>query len=62
MLAGGSIQFTINGFLDDLKTINDKNSLYTYLTHLGLLAYDDHFKMSRIPNLEVLNICKDIMA
>ena len=57
MLAGESLDVNVTGYLNTMNSFTDRDDLFTYLIHLGYLAYDqeDHtgFGTCRIPNKEV---------
>lgn len=62
MLAGGSVPVFIQSFTNSPDHINSKDTLFTYLMHIGFLAYDDRRKRCRIPNLETLSIWRTIIT
>ncbi len=53
MIAGGKIDVNIHSYLNTLTDFNSKDDVFTYLIHLGYLAYDRSIKQCYIPNAEV---------
>ena len=57
MLAGESLDVNVTGYLNTMDSFTDRDDLFTYLIHLGYLAYDQEdstgFGTCRIPNKEV---------
>ena len=53
MVGGGSVPVKVTTFTNVLSDLGDKNKVFTYLTHLGYLAYDEATGTCRIPNGEV---------
>ncbi len=53
MIAGGRVEVNITKFLNTLTDFHSKDAVYTYLIHLGYLAYDDKFQQCYIPNNEI---------
>ncbi|MBP3196561.1 MAG: AAA family ATPase, partial [Butyrivibrio sp.] len=53
MLAGEKVDVNVTGFLNTLDAFVTKDDVFTYLIHLGYLAYDVDEKMCSIPNREV---------
>ena len=53
MLSGESIDVNVTRFLNTMDSFFTKNDVFTYLIHLGYLAYDRETKTCRIPNMEV---------
>lgn len=53
MLAGESIDVNITGFLNTMDSFKTKDDLFTYLIHIGYLAYNNVEASCRIPNREV---------
>ena len=55
MLSGESVAVDEGMFLNTLEGINNKNEVFTYLSHLGYLSYDLNTGTCRIPNREIRN-------
>ena len=53
MMAGENIEVDVSGFNNNLKSFKIKEDVFTYLIHLGYLAYDVYSKTCRIPNAEI---------
>ena len=53
MLAGESVEINITRFMNKMDSFVTKDDLFTYLVHLGYLAYDYNSGTCRIPNKEV---------
>ncbi len=53
MLSGESVDVNVTSFLNTLDNFVTKDDVFTYLIHLGYLAYDSVEKTCRIPNREV---------
>ena len=53
MLSGESVDVDIGMFLNTMTSFRNKNDVFTYLIHLGYLAYDRMDKTCHIPNKEV---------
>ena len=53
MLAGESIDVNVTHFLNTMTSFRTRDDLFTYLIHVGYLAYDRKVKTCRIPNKEV---------
>ena len=53
MLSGESIDVDIGMYLNTMVSFKNKNDVFTYLMHLGYLAYDRTEKNCHIPNKEV---------
>ena len=53
MMAGENIEVDVSGFNNNLKSFKAKEDIFTYLIHLGYLAYDVYSKTCRIPNTEI---------
>lgn len=53
MLAGESVDVDKGMFLNTLGDFRDRNEVFTYLMHLGYLAYRKEDKTCHIPNKEV---------
>ena len=53
MLAGESVDVNVTRYLNTMDSFTSKNDAFTYLIHVGYLAYDREHKTCRIPNREV---------
>lgn len=53
MLSGEEIPVNITSFLNTMSDFNTKDDMYTYLIHLGYLAYNGENETCHIPNREV---------
>lgn len=53
MIGGGKIDVNIHSYLNTMTDFNSKDDVFTYLIHLGYLAYDRSIKQCYIPNVEV---------
>ena len=53
MLSGEHIDVNVTSYLNTMKSFVTKDDLFTYLIHVGYLAYDWDEKTCRIPNKEV---------
>ena len=56
MLAGESVDVNVTRFMNTMKSFHTRSDLFTYLIHLGYLAYDTEDGVEgtcRIPNREV---------
>lgn len=53
MLAGESVDVNVTRFMNTMTNFKTKSDVFTYLIHLGYLAYDEGGKACRIPNGEV---------
>ena len=53
MLAGEEVDVGVGRFMNTMTSFTSKNDVFTYLIHLGYLAYNLDEKTCRIPNLEV---------
>ena len=53
MIGGGKIDVNIHSYLNTMTDFNSKDDVFTYLIHLGYLAYDRSVKQCYIPNSEV---------
>lgn len=55
MLAGESVDVNVTAFLNTMNSFHTRNDVFTYLIHLGYLAYNLEDGTCRIPNREVKN-------
>ncbi len=53
MMAGESIRVNVTTFLNTMNSFRSKEDAFTYLIHLGYLAYDMDESTWRIPNREI---------
>ena len=53
MLAGENVRVNVTRYMNTMTDFNSKDDVFTYLIHLGYLAYNKESKTCRIPNLEV---------
>ncbi len=53
MIGGGKIDVNIHSYLNTMSGFHSKDDVFTYLVHLGYLAYDRSIKQCYIPNVEV---------
>lgn len=54
MLSGESVDVNITSYLNTMDSFESRNDVFTYLSHLGYLAYNREEKTCRIPNREIL--------
>ena len=53
MIAGGRIDVVVDYYLNTMTDFHTKDDVFTYLIHLGYLAYDSINKKCYIPNNEI---------
>lgn len=53
MLAGESVDVNVTRYMNTMDSFAGKDDVFTYLLHLGYLAYNREEKTCRIPNREV---------
>ena len=53
MLSGEAVDVNVTRFMNTMTSFNTKSDVFTYLIHLGYLAYDREEKTCHIPNREV---------
>lgn len=53
MLAGENVDVNVTSYLNTMDSFASRNDVFTYLIHLGYLAYDRDTKTCRIPNREI---------
>ena len=53
MLAGENVEVNVDRYMNTMTDFITKDDVFTYLIHLGYLAYDKKTKTCRIPNFEV---------
>ena len=54
MLSGESVDVNVTTFLNTMQSFRSINDVFTYLIHLGYLAYDEDNETCRVPNREVM--------
>ena len=54
MLGGQHIPVTVSRYKNTMNDFGRKDDVFTYLIHLGYLAYDEKTRTCRIPNLEII--------
>ena len=52
MIGGGKVEVNVISFLNTMDDFNTKDDVFTYLIHLGYLAYDRTTQQCYIPNNE----------
>ncbi len=62
MLAGESVDVNVTMFMNTMTEFTGKDDVFTYLIHLGYLAYDSEEGTCRIPNGEVLQEWKNAVS
>lgn len=53
MLSGENVKVNVTSYMNTMTDFVTKDDVFTYLIHLGYLAYNKDDKTCRIPNLEV---------
>lgn len=53
MLAGENVDVNVTGYLNTMDSFHTKDDVFTYLLHVGYLAYDREKRTCRIPNREI---------
>ena len=53
MIAGGKVDVVVDFYLNTMTDFHSKDDVFTYLIHLGYLAYDSINKQCYIPNNEI---------
>ncbi len=53
MIAGGKVKVDTSGYLNTMTDFRHKDDVFTYLIHLGYLAYDRKTECCYIPNREI---------
>ena len=53
MIGGGRVDVNVNSYLNTMTDFHSKDDVFTYLVHLGYLAYDRKEQRCYIPNREV---------
>ena len=59
MLGGGRIDVNVSKFKNTMTDFDSKNDVFTFLIHLGYLAYDEENEQCYIPNREIYNEWKN---
>ena len=62
MISGESVDVIVTTFMNTMTDFRTKDDVFTYLIHLGYLAYDNENETCRIPNKEVLEEWKSAVA
>jgi hypothetical protein len=62
MIAGENIKVNVTSYMNTMTDFVSKDDVFTYLIHLGYLAYNHLDGTCRIPNLEVRNEWYNAMA
>ncbi|MDD6002933.1 MAG: AAA family ATPase [Bacteroidales bacterium] len=53
MVSGENVKVNVSRYMNTMTDFNNKDDAFTYLIHLGYLAYDYNTQTCRIPNKEV---------
>ncbi len=53
MIAGGKVDVETLSYLNTMTDFRNKDDVFTYLIHLGYLAYDQETQQCYIPNMEI---------
>ena len=53
MLSGEEIDVNVTRYLNTMNSFNSKSDVFTYLIHVGYLAYNREDRTCRIPNKEI---------
>lgn len=53
MLAGESVPVKVTSYMNTMKDFHTRNDVFTYLIHLGYLAYNEEEGTCHIPNREI---------
>ncbi len=53
MIAGGKVDVETASYLNTMTDFRNKDDVFTYLIHLGYLAYDQKAQQCYIPNMEI---------
>ncbi len=53
MLSGEKVPVNVTRYLNTMDSFNSRNDAFTYLIHVGYLAYDEEDQSCRIPNREI---------
>ncbi len=53
MIGGGKVEVDTDSYLNTMTDFHSKNDVFTYLLHLGYLAFDEDESLCYIPNREV---------
>lgn len=55
MLGGGKVDVNVEKYENRMNEFKSKDDVFTFLIHLGYLAYDEELGQCYIPNREILN-------
>ncbi|MCI5983393.1 MAG: AAA family ATPase [Bacteroidales bacterium] len=61
MLKGREVEVNVRSYTNTIERFTSKDHAFTYLTHLGYLAYNEDTRTCRIPNGEIRAAWFDIM-
>ena len=53
MLSGENVPVNVTGYLNTMDSFKSRNDAFTYLIHVGYLAYNEEDESCRIPNREI---------
>ena len=53
MIGGGKVHVEVDSYLNTMTDFRGKDDVFTYLIHLGYLAYDKEMQLCYIPNEEI---------
>ena len=53
MIGGGKVRVEVDSYLNTMTDFRGKDDVFTYLIHLGYLAYDKETQLCYIPNEEI---------
>ena len=53
MLSGENVPVNVTRYLNTMDSFNSRNDAFTYLIHVGYLAYNEEDQSCRIPNREI---------
>ena len=62
MLAGESVDVNVTSYMNTMTEFSTQDDVFTYLIHLGYLAYNREDKTCRIPNNEIHQEWKNAVA
>ena len=54
MMAGESVDVRVESYMNTMNDFETRNDIFTYLIHIGYLAYNTDNETCRIPNREIL--------
>ena len=61
MMGGGRVGIEVEAYENTMSSFNSKDDVFTYLIHLGYLAYDEKEKQCYIPNKEIYEEWKRVV-